>query len=237
MAEWHHSLLHSRCGACGLYFHVDDLFYSCEKHQTLNSSVMCSNHRANLIPVVVRREGSVVTGHGPSEFPFHRYHVLCDDVWLCYHPGCHQHHAETVVAHADCLKLFCRNTGSCGINDKLHWLWVAATWTSPWHETLELHVRPQLDFDRRVADLGLTKQLIRLPEELNVMIRDFSLQEDSQLGFALLHDYELRTASSPFLMKAAACREPLAQINIWSRGEIPDIQTTINKPFVRLSFD
>ncbi|QLI70170.1 uncharacterized protein G6M90_00g069420 [Metarhizium brunneum] len=211
MSKRQHARAHTRCGACGLLFHEDDLIHS-----------------------FVRR-GSVVTGHGPSKFSVDRYGISCDDVQFCANLDCREHHKEASIVHADCLKIFCRGDTPWGLGDNLRWLWVASTWRSPWRGALPLNAPPRINLDRRLDDLRLTKRMTTLPPELYAMIRDFSLSTNPMPNFALHHYNQLVAAFD--LFREDVREEFLDRIESWTRGELPEVCEEGNKPFIRLSID
>ncbi|KJZ70167.1 hypothetical protein HIM_10427 [Hirsutella minnesotensis 3608] len=226
MTENHHVRVHSRCGACGFRFDPGDLFYACEKPVALRSGTITIDAAAIVC------QGAF----GKAKFPESGY---CENQhnhpWVfCRIPECRHCRSspDCATVHAQCLKLFfsdCKEEK----RPKLRWLWLAATWRSPWQGALPLDVEPAVGYRDSHGILDELPRMLLLPPELKAMIWEFCAPSPLWV-FTAVSDLRAEMAASRQHKRSAI---PLIKINSWARGCGLKYSNSSGSPIIRLTFD
>ncbi|KAL7895785.1 hypothetical protein HDV63DRAFT_401081 [Trichoderma sp. SZMC 28014] len=221
-----HIRIHPQCGACGFPFTEDEAV------------------------VALRQEGddAVTTASPTLEY---RHTGNCDDRrWhgrvYCRYPGCKvcASSAPSVTIHKECLDFLEQLTTA---QDKLSWLWTAATWRSPWNGAppLQQGLSPAIDagqFIDRAAQACEMPVLSSLPKELALMIYE-------QSGRSCLHRHLAFWSYARWWNRSHDKKPkliPIEEIEEWHRGSHPvmtkgarhgEVESDVQKPIIILSID
>ncbi|POR32421.1 Uncharacterized protein TPAR_07376 [Tolypocladium paradoxum] len=210
MTENQHVRVHSRCGACGFRFDPGDPFYA-----------FCQG---------------AAPAFGKSDYPNSGY---CDNnhnhPWtFCRIPDCRYCHSspDSGTVHTHCLKLFLSKFKEGG-HPRLQWLWLAATWRSPWQGALPLDVEPSVGYRNPNGILDDLPRMPSLPPELRLKIWEFCASSPLQL-YTAVSDLRDEMASSKQRKWSSI---PLIEIKSWARSCQLECDDTPDNPIIRLTFD
>ncbi|RDA88404.1 hypothetical protein CP532_5569 [Ophiocordyceps camponoti-leonardi (nom. inval.)] len=226
-----HAAVYPRCGICGFRFLPPDTFFALVGRDATDcwSSTFTVN-------------GSFrITSSGGFEIPYDENLEYCRDPDCSYCLSA----PDSCTVHVLCLKLFIRQpdfkkeADPKEITDKLRRLWVAATWTSPWHGAIAPDVEPYVHYrsDRDLRGmLDHLPQIMSLIPELSSMIWEFCASSSLWLYSAVLDLYDELSVSK--LRRQPSI--PLIKIKSWARSHQPeynDNTTTPGSDFLRLTID
>ncbi|KAL6790186.1 hypothetical protein GGI42DRAFT_365683 [Trichoderma sp. SZMC 28013] len=199
----HHIRVHAQCGACSFAFIAGEA-----------------------VVILIKGLDNTITTSSPAiTFPesFH-----CDNnhknEWIyCRFPDCIDCASSlpTVTVHKECLKHL---EQLCTIEDKLRWLWMLATWRSPWNESPPLHLTPSPVVDvglfmRSAAKACEMPEIKSLPTELAIMIYEQANHHSLRQLFSFwtfARWWNLRYNKRGLII-------PIDKIEGWQRGTHPII--------------
>lgn len=226
MTEDQHVRVHSRCGACGSRFSPGDTFYACENPDFVSSGRIT----IDMILVVSRDI------FGRNKFPESGY---CDNQrdhpWMyCRLPDCRQCRLspDSGTIHAHCLKLFLSEFKGGG-RPRLRWLWLAATWRSPWQGALPLDLEPYVGYQNPFGILDKLPRMLLLPPELRLAIWEFCASSPLWITSAVL-DLRVKLAASKQQERSVVA---LTDIESWARGCPLEYRDTPDSPIIHITFD
>ncbi|KAM0512589.1 hypothetical protein ACHAPE_008766 [Trichoderma viride] len=221
-----HFRIHPQCGACGFTF-------------TEYEAV-----------VTLRQEGddAITIAYPTLQY---RHTTNCEDKCIiggvfCRYPDCKEcaSSAPTVTIHKECLDFLEQLTTA---EDKLSWLWTAATWRSPWDGAppLQQALSPVVDagqFIDRAAQACEMPGLSSLPKELALMIYEQSDRSRLHRCLAFWSYARWWNRSHQKMPKMI----PIEEIEEWHRGSHPvmnkgarhgEVESDVQKPIIILSID
>ncbi|PON20766.1 hypothetical protein TGAM01_v210367 [Trichoderma gamsii] len=221
-----HVRIHPQCGACGFTF-------------TEYEAV-----------VALCQEGDDAIAIASSTLEY-RHTANCDGICTlgrvyCRYPDCKEcaSSAPTVTIHEECLDFLEQLTTA---EDKLSWLWTAATWRSPWNGAppLQQALSPVIDagqFIDRAAQACEMPGLSSLPKELALMIYEQSDRSCLHRCLAFWSYARWWNRSHQKMPKTI----PIEEIEEWHRGSHPvmnkgarhgEVESDVQKPIIILSID
>ncbi|KAK1250637.1 hypothetical protein MKX08_010640 [Trichoderma sp. CBMAI-0020] len=221
-----HIHVHPQCGACGFTF--DEFEPVVALHQegddaiTIASSMLKYRHAAHC-------EDESALGKA-----------------YCRYPNCKAcaSSVPTITVHKECFDFLKRLTTA---QDKLSWLWTAATWKSPWDGAppLQQALSPIIDpgqFIHQAARACEMPSLSSLPKELALMIYEQSDQSCLHRCLAFWSYARWWNRLHPKMTKMI----PIEEIEEWHRGSHPvvnkgarhgEVESDVQKPIIILSID
>lgn len=164
----------------------------------------------------------------------------------CRYPDCKEcaSSAPSVTVHKECLEFLEQLTAA---EDRLSWLWTAATWRSPWNGAPPLHeaLSPVIDagqFIDRAAQACEMPGLSLLPKELAFMIyeeSDRSCLHRCLSFWSYARWWNLGHRKTPAVIS-------IDEIEEWQRGSHPvmkkgarhgEVESDVQKPIIILCID
>lgn len=170
--------------------------------------------------------------------PGNDYRLRAIDGWsLCRRPNCPQCAAspEAATTHFECFELFIRKYTRV---DALGRLWREASWRKPWRQAPTNVFPEDANFTSGAVEIvskgyGLSG-LLRMPQEITRMVRDYS---QSSLFWQLTAALDLATrfGTTP---SSDLLSIPVRHVAEWERdGVLIQSQAVKNLPIIRLTID